>query len=134
MQGLFKAHGQFSRQIQIQGLFKALLQIQGLFKPVRTLKLYSEQQSAVRTDSETTDWFSVSKGIRQRCIMSTQLLSVYTESIMREVKEEQSNSEYDDLSVGGTSTKPEGLNNLVQAVNQHSASYKCCYNKDHGTR
>ena len=25
--------------------------------------LYSEQQSAVRTDSGTTDWFSVSKGV-----------------------------------------------------------------------
>ena len=55
--------------------------------------------------------------------MSPQLASVYTESIMREVEEEQSNSEYDELSVGGTkitefrnaddtalfSTTPEGL-------------------------
>ena len=64
--------------------------------------LYSEQQSAVRTDSGTTDWFSVSKGVRQGCIMSPQLFSVYTESIMREVEEEQNNSEYDELSVGGT--------------------------------
>ena len=100
--------------------------------------LYSEQQSAVRTDSGTTYWFSVSKGVRQDCIMSPQLFSVYTESIMREVKEEQSNSEYDELSVGGTkitelryaddtalfSTTPEGLNNLVQAVNKHSVAYK----------
>ena len=58
--------------------------------------LYSEQNSG------TTDWFSVSKGVRQGCIMSPQLFSVYTESIMREVEEEQSNSEYDELSVGGT--------------------------------
>ena len=64
--------------------------------------LFSEQQSAVRTDSGTTDWFSVSKGVRQGCIMSPQLFSVYTESIMREVEEEQNNSEYDELSVGGT--------------------------------
>ena len=34
--------------------------------------------------------------------MSPQLFSVYTESIMREVEEEQGNSEYDELSVGGT--------------------------------
>ena len=34
--------------------------------------------------------------------MSPQLFNVYTESIIREVKEEQSNSEYDELSVGGT--------------------------------
>ena len=38
--------------------------------------LYSEQQSAVRTDSGTTDWFSVSKGVRQGCIMSPQLFSI----------------------------------------------------------
>ena len=34
--------------------------------------------------------------------MSPQLFTEYTESIMREVEEEQSNSEYDELSVGGT--------------------------------
>ena len=69
--------------------------------------------------------------------------SVYnTESIMREVGEEQTNSEYDELSVGGTkitelryaddtalfSTTLEGLNNLVQAVNKHSAAYKFSIN------
>ena len=102
--------------------------------------LYSEQQSAVRTDSGTTGWFS--KGVRQGCIRSPQLFSVYTESIMREVEEEQSNSEYDELLVGGTkitelryaddtalfSTTPEGLNNLVQAVNKHSAACKLSIN------
>ena len=31
--------------------------------------------------------------------MSPQLFSVYTESIMREVEEEQTNSEYDELSL-----------------------------------
>ena len=68
--------------------------------------------------------------------------SVYTESIMREVEEEQSNSEYDELSVGGTkitelryaddtalfSTTPEGLNYLVQAVNKHGDAYKLSIN------
>ena len=73
-----------------------------LFTRIFRNALYSEQQSAVRTDSGTTHWFSVSKGVRQGCIMSPQLFSVYTESIMREVEEEQNNTEYDELSVGGT--------------------------------
>ena len=62
---------------------------------------------------------------------------------MREVKEEQSNSEYDELSVGGPtslnlgmqmhdtalfSTAPDGLNNLVQVVNQHSVTYTLSIN------
>ena len=56
---------------------------------------------------------------------------------MSEVEEEQSNSEYDELSVVGTkitelryaddtarfSTTPEGLNNLVQAVTEQT---QCC--------
>ena len=64
---------------------------------------------------------------------------------MREVEEEQSNSEYDELSVGGTnitelryaddtalfSTTPECLNNLVQAVNKHSAAYKLSIHHHH---
>ena len=54
--------------------------------------LYSGQQSAVRTDSGTTDWFSVNKDVRIGCIMSPQLFSVYTESIKREVEEEQRNN------------------------------------------
>ena len=72
---------------------------------------------------------------------SGKIVSVYT-AIMREVEEEQNNSEYDDLSVGGTtitelryaydtalfSTTPEGLNNLVQAVNKHSSAYKLLIN------
>ena len=104
--------------------------------------LYSEQQSAVSTDSGKTDWFSVSKGVRHGWIMSPQLYSVYTYNIMREVEEEQNNSEYDELSVGGTnitelryaddtalfSTTPEGLNGLVQTVNEHSAAYKLSIN------
>ena len=74
--------------------------------------------------------------------MSPPLFSVYTESIMREVEEEQINSEYDELSVGGTtitelryaddtallSITPDGLNNSVQAVNKHNAVYKLSIN------
>ena len=69
--------------------------------------------------------------------MSPRLFSVYTESITRDVEDEQSNTEHDELSVGGTkitelryaddnallSTAPDGLNNRLQAVNQHSATY-----------
>ncbi len=38
--------------------------------------LYSEEQSTVRTDGRTTDWFNVRKGVRHGCIMSPQLVSV----------------------------------------------------------
>ena len=47
------------------------------------------------TDHCVRNWFSVSKCVRQGCIMSSQLFSVYADSIMREVEEEQNNTEYD---------------------------------------
>ena len=68
--------------------------------------------------------------------MSPQLVSVYTASIMREVKKEQSNSEYDEPSIIGAnitelrysddtalvSTTREGFNKPVNAVNKHSVT------------
>ena len=74
--------------------------------------------------------------------MSPQIFIVYTESIMREVEEEQRNSENDELSVGGTkitelryaddaapfSTTPEGLNTRMREVNKLSAAYKLSIN------
>ena len=61
---------------------------------------------------------------------------------MREVEEEQSNGEYDELSVGGTnitelryaddtalfSTTPDGFNNHVEAVNQCRTTYTLAIN------
>ena len=37
----------------------------------------------VRTGHGTTDWFQISKGVRQGCILSTCLFNLYAEYIMR---------------------------------------------------
>ena len=50
-------------------------------------QLYEGQQSAVRLESGTTDWFPVGKGVQQGCILSPYLFSLYTEHIMRAAKE-----------------------------------------------
>ncbi|XP_071954136.1 uncharacterized protein [Antedon mediterranea] len=39
-------------------------------------KLYQDQQSAVRLECGTTDWFTIEKGIRQGCILSPALFSI----------------------------------------------------------
>ena len=40
-------------------------------KTVDTLKwLYQQQKAAVRVDSELTDWFDMSKGARQGCLVT----------------------------------------------------------------
>jgi len=54
-------------------------------KTVDTLKrLYQQQQAAVRVYSELTDWFEISKGTRQGCLVSPLSFNCYSEQIMRE--------------------------------------------------
>ena len=45
--------------------------------------LYAGQEVTVRTGHETTDWFQIGKGVRQDCILSLCLFSLYAEYIMR---------------------------------------------------
>ena len=45
--------------------------------------LYAGQEATVRTGHGTTDWFQIGKGVRQGCILSTCLLNLYAEYIMR---------------------------------------------------
>ena len=45
--------------------------------------LYVGQEATVRTGHGTTDWFQIGKGVRQGCILSPCLFSLYAEYIMR---------------------------------------------------
>ena len=45
--------------------------------------LYAGQEATVRTGHGTMDWFQIEKGIRQGCILSPCLFSLYAEYIMR---------------------------------------------------
>ena len=45
--------------------------------------LYASQKATVRTGHRTTDWFQIGKGVRQGCILSPCLVSLYAEYIMR---------------------------------------------------
>ena len=45
--------------------------------------LYAGQEATVRTGHGTTDWFQIGKGLPQGCILSTCLLNLYAEYIMR---------------------------------------------------
>ena len=44
--------------------------------------LYASQEATVRTGHGTTDWFQIGKGVRQRCVLSPCLFSLYGEYIM----------------------------------------------------
>ena len=45
--------------------------------------LYAGQEATVRTGHGTTDWFQIGERIRQDCILSPCLFSLYAEYIMR---------------------------------------------------
>ena len=45
--------------------------------------LYAGQEATVRTGHETTEWFPISKGVHQGCILSPCLFNFYVEYIMR---------------------------------------------------
>ena len=45
--------------------------------------LYAGQEAIFRTGHGTTDWFQIGKGVRQGCILSPCLYTLYAEYIMR---------------------------------------------------
>ena len=48
--------------------------------------LYREVESCVRLGSEKTDWFSVEIGLRQGCILSPILFSIFIDGLAKAVK------------------------------------------------
>ena len=55
--------------------------------------LYAGQEAAVRTAYGTIDWFKIGKGVRQGCILSLCLFSLYEENIKQ-------NARLDELQAG----------------------------------
>ena len=49
--------------------------------------LYAGQEATLRTGHGTTDWFQIGKGVRQGCILSPCLFSLYTETGLVSAKE-----------------------------------------------
>ena len=51
--------------------------------------LYACQEAAVRSRHGTTDWFQIGKGVRQGCILSPCLFTIYAEYIKRNAGTEE---------------------------------------------
>ena len=48
--------------------------------------LFAGREATVRTGHETRDWFQIGKGVRQGCILSPCLLTLYAEYIMQNAR------------------------------------------------
>ena len=64
-------------------------------------ELYDGQQSAVKLECGTTEWFPVEKGVRQGGVLSPYLFSLYTEDIMRQVQDDRRKQMFDAIKVNG---------------------------------
>ncbi|GFR61141.1 endonuclease-reverse transcriptase [Elysia marginata] len=51
--------------------------------------LYSDQRATMRWDDKKCEFFNISKGVRQGCILSPHLFNIYTEQIIREADIDQ---------------------------------------------
>ena len=99
-----------------------------------TSLLYLDQQAAVRINGETTTWFDIKQGVRQGCILSPYLFNLYTENIMRNVREDVDKEYYDAITIGGyeipeiryaddtvlLSTTQKGMEKLIMSVRKNS--------------
>ena len=91
------------------------------------VNLYAGQQAAVRLECGMSHWFSVSKGVRQGCILSPHLFSLYTE-----VEQDSRKDLYNEPNIQGLklrdlryaddtallSVTTEGLHQLIHSVKE----------------
>ena len=71
--------------------------------------LYAGQEATVRTGHGTTDWFHMTKGVRQGCILSPCLFNLYADYIMRNAGLEEAQA--------GIKIAGKNINNLSYADN-----------------
>ena len=57
--------------------------------------LYWQQQASVRIGQDMSDWVNIARGVRQGCVLSPALFSLYTEMVMKKI------SHIDGLRIGG---------------------------------
>ena len=69
--------------------------------------LYAGQEATVRAGHGTTNWFRIGKGVHQGCVLSTCLLNLYAEYIMRNAGLDEAQAGF---KIAGTN-----INNLIYA-------------------
>ena len=73
--------------------------------------LYQDQEAVIRWNNERTETFNIHKGVRQGCILSPHLFSVYTEQIMRD-----SNTQEYGIGIGGRKVSNKMIQHFVQII------------------
>ena len=109
----------------------------GMGFPSHIVRLYEDQQAAVKLASGITRWFDIGRGVRQGCILSPHYFGLYRECVMREGIDSADLKVEETIRVGGHnikelryaddtvlfSTSAVGLNKLISAVKSKSENY-----------
>ena len=116
-------------KVQHEKLFAILDQLDIDGKTLRWISnLYWEQTAAVRVDDELSEWIEIKRGVRQGCVLSPDLFSLYSEIILRQIEDLQgvivngrnlNNIRYADDTVLISDTE-EGLQLIVNKVIEES--------------
>ena len=98
-------------------------------KDIRLIRnLYWSQKAAVRVNENLTQWRIIMRGVRQGCVLSPDLFNIYSEYIIRKIKELEgirigginvNNIRYADDTVLIADSE-EKLQALIQTINQAS--------------
>ena len=80
--------------------------------------LYADQEATVRIGHGTTDWFQIEKGVHQGCILSSCLLNLYTEYIIRNAGRDEAQA--------GIKIAGRNINNLRYADDTTLIAESCC--------
>ena len=98
----FIDHSKAFDSVNQQGMWNSLREMN--FDPKITFLirlLYEGKQSAMQLECGTQEWFPVTKGVWQGCILSPHLFRICTEGIMREVEHDHRKEDYDEPTLHG---------------------------------
>ena len=75
-------------KVRYEELFRILEALDIYWKDLQLSRnLYWEQTAAIQIEGEMSTWTSIKRGVRQGCVLSPDLFNLYSEVILREVKD-----------------------------------------------
>ncbi|GFR70103.1 acyloxyacyl hydrolase [Elysia marginata] len=115
-------------QVKHSEFFGILDQLKIDGKDIRILKnLYREQVAAIRIDGEYTDVTEIKRDVRQGCVLSPDLLNLYSEVILRNI------TDMEGVRIGGHGSNmwPEVIQGPIDSIYMRMRKRNRCNHRDY---